>query len=131
MKHKLSIALVLIGIFILGSITGAGIMRFRITQRIQSRLSGRTEASDTAAMGAVLELKLHLNSEQRSKVEDALRAHQPELAALRRTFEPQFMAIRERQWREIRPLLTTEQQKELDELISEQAERRKRLSGAP
>jgi hypothetical protein len=131
MKHKLSVALVLAGIFILGGITGAALTRIWIAQRIQSRLLAQGETPNVVAITSVLEMKLHLNREQRVKVAEVLRAHQPELVALMRSIEPQAQSIRERQWREIRPLLDPGQQKELDELIQEQLARRKRLLAVP
>jgi hypothetical protein len=131
MKRKLFIALVLAGMFVLGGISGAALMQVRIAHRIQARLLARGETPDVTALASALEVKLHLNSEQRAKVAEILRAHHPELAALMRSVEPQAQAIRELQWREIRPLLDAEQQKALDQLIQEQLARRRRLLTVP
>ena len=131
MKSKLSIALVLVAMFVLGGISGAALMQARIAHRIQARLMAREEAPNVTAFASALEIKLHLNSEQRAKVAEILRAHQPELAALMRSVEPQAQAIREQQWREIRPILDPEQQKAFDELMREQVTRRRRLLSVP
>ena len=106
-------------------------MQARIAHRIQARLMAREEAPNVTAFASALEIKLHLNSEQRAKVAEILRAHQPELAALMRSVEPQAQAIREQQWREIRPILDPEQQKAFDELMREQVTRRRRLLSVP
>lgn len=106
-------------------------MQSRISRRIQTRLLSRGEAPEAIALTSALEVKLHLNGEQRTKVAEVFRRHQPEMAALMRSIEPQAQAIRERQWGEIRPLLDPSQQQALDELIQEQVTRRKRFLSQP
>ena len=124
-------ALLLVGIFLLGAITGGAVVRRHAARRLQEQLLGR--AADPNMSGAMLLLnrKLHLDGEQREQIGRIMVSHQSEFVAIRRSVEPQLSALRQRQVQEIRAILKPDQRDSFEQFLSEMETRRRSTLAGP
>lgn len=129
-RPRLIAALVLVGVFLLGALTGAGVTRALTIRAVHKMMHG-SEAPEARVMVWVLDRKLGLSKEQRAAVETVVRRHHPEIVAARRKIAPEVLAIRKTQRDEIRALLTPEQQPRFDALADELDARQRRMFGLP
>jgi len=111
-KIRVMSALLLIGTFAAGAVTGAGILRF-----LGPPPGPPHHGRGRPPMFAPLPLEeLELSAEQKTKIREILERHRPELEAILQESFPKVRAINDKVEKEVRGVLTAEQQKELDEL---------------
>ena len=115
-RTRLKMWLVLVGVFALGSVTGAA-----LTGLYRSRASG--PAARERAMHERFEnmrRELNLTDEQTTAVRAILDETRNEYRALKTELRPRFEAPRQKARARIRALLTPEQQKKFDTMVAQQ-----------
>ncbi|HVS21110.1 MAG TPA: periplasmic heavy metal sensor [Pyrinomonadaceae bacterium] len=116
-RTRLKMWLVLVAVFVLGSVTGAA-----LTGLYRSRASGdRPEARDKAMKEHFESMRrdLNLTDEQTTAVRAILDETQAEYRALRTELRPRFEEPRQKARARIRALLTPEQQKKFDAMVAQ------------
>ena len=111
-QTKLKVWLVLVVVFVLGSITGAA-----LTGLYRSRGSGR---SDRAGRFEKMRTELNLTEEQTKAVSTILDETRNEYRALRSELKPRFDEPRQKARTKIRALLNSEQQGKFDAMVAQQ-----------
>jgi Spy/CpxP family protein refolding chaperone len=115
-RTKLMMWLVLVAVFVLGSITGAA-----LTGLIRSRASG--ERDHERAMHERFEkmrTDLNLTDQQTTAVRSILDETRNEYRALKTELRPRFEEPRQKARAKIRALLTPEQQQKFDAMVAQQ-----------
>lgn len=110
-------ALVILGTFLAGAAVGAGVYRWLLPR----------PPPPPPMMGLPIH-DLGLSAEQEAQAHAVMDRHRDELEAIMRSTYPQVRAVQEQMEKEVRALLTPEQQKRLDEAL---AHRRPRHPGPP
>jgi Spy/CpxP family protein refolding chaperone len=111
---RLKVWLVLIVVFVLGSITGAA-----LSGLYRSRASGRSETSPHERFEK-MRRDLNLTDEQTKSVSAILDDTRNEYRALRAELRPRFEEPRQKARTKIRALLTPEQQQKFDAIVAQQ-----------
>src|SRR6266571_1449619 len=117
-RTRLKIWLVLLGVFVLGCVTGAA-----LTGLYRSRASGdRPEAREKAMHERFENMRreLNLTDEQTAAVHAILDETREEYRALRTELRPRFEEPRQKARTRIRALLTPEQQQKFDGMLAQQ-----------
>src|SRR5712692_8453132 len=117
-RTKLKIWLVLVGVFVLGSVTGAALTGLLY----RSRASGeRPEAREKTMHERFEKMRreLNLTDEQTKAVSAILDETRNEYDALRTELRPRFEEPRQKARARIRALLTPEQQQKFDGMIAQ------------
>lgn len=117
-RTRLKIWLVLVAVFVLGSVTGAA-----LTGLYRSRASGGGKESKERAMHERFEKmrqELSLTDDQTTQVRAILDETRNEYRALREELRPRFDEPRMKARAKIRALLNAEQQKKFDALVAQQ-----------
>ena len=116
-RTTLKIWLVLVVVFVLGSVTGAA-----LTGLYRSRAGGGAEARDKAMHERFEKMRseLSLTDQQTTSVRTILDETRNEYRALRTELRPRFEEPRMKARARIRALLTPEQQKKFDALVAQQ-----------
>ena len=117
-RARLKIWLVLVAVFLLGSVTGAA-----LTGLYRSRASGGGRDSRERAMHERFEKmrqELGLTEEQTTQVRAILDETRNEYRTLREELRPRFDEPRTKARARIRALLNAEQQKKFDALVAQQ-----------
>jgi Spy/CpxP family protein refolding chaperone len=116
-RTTLKIWLVLLVVFVLGSVTGAA-----LTGLYRSRAGGGAEARDKAMHERFEKMRseLSLTDQQTTSVRTILDETRTEYRALRTELRPRFEEPRMKARARIRALLTPEQQKKFDALVAQQ-----------
>ena len=117
-RARLKIWLVLVAVFLLGSVTGAA-----LTGLYRSRASGGGRDSRERAMHERFEKmrqELGLTEEQTTQVRAILDETRNEYRTLREELRPRFDEPRTKARARIRALLNAEQQKKFDTLVAQQ-----------
>ncbi|HLL69896.1 MAG TPA: periplasmic heavy metal sensor [Pyrinomonadaceae bacterium] len=117
---RLKILLVLVGVFLLGGVTGASLDSFY-------RLRGHTREHRGGGKGDMFEKMrrdLNLSEQQSTEIRAILDQTRNEYRALRAEARPRYDAVRQNARTRIRALLTTEQQKLFDAKNAERDARR-------
>ena len=117
-RTTLKIWLVLVAVFVLGSVTGAA-----LTGLYRSRASGdRPEARERAMSGRFEKMRreLSLTDQQTTSVRTILDETRNEYRALRTELRPRFDEPRQKARVRIRALLTPEQQQKFDAMVAQQ-----------
>jgi Spy/CpxP family protein refolding chaperone len=96
-------ALVIVGTFLAGAATGAGVYHWVNPRRHHRSMDFPFH-------------ELALSSEQEVKVREVVDRHRSEVEAIMKETFPRVRAIHEQEDKEVRALLTPDQQKKLDEL---------------
>jgi len=126
-RQRVYAMLVLVAVFVLGGLTGAGLMR-----AMSARAAHQwREHGEGPMIVWILDRRLKLSPLQRERVEAIVQAHEPEIMTARRTIAPQIRAIRARQRNEIREVLTPEQRSKFDILAAESDARQRHMLGLP
>jgi Spy/CpxP family protein refolding chaperone len=116
-SSKLKIWMVLVGVFLLGSITGAALDNlFRLRAGNEQRTRGFHRMEKYFDK---LQQDLNLTEEQAAKFRTILEETRNEYRMLRSQVQPQYEQVRNRAQERIRELLTPEQQKQFDTIIAE------------
>jgi Spy/CpxP family protein refolding chaperone len=117
-RTTLKIWLVLVAVFLLGSVTGAA-----LTGLYRSRASGGREGRERGKHEQRFEKikqELSLTDQQATDVRTILDQTRNEYRALREEMRPRFEEPRMRARTKIRALLNAEQQKKFDALVAQQ-----------
>ena len=116
-RTTLKIWLVLLVVFVLGSVTGAA-----LTGLYRSRAGGGAEARERAMHDRFEKMRseLSLTDQQTTSVRTILDETRNEYRALRTELRPRFEEPRMKARARIRALLTPEQQKKFDALVAQQ-----------
>ena len=116
-RTTLKIWLVLLVVFVLGSVTGAA-----LTGLYRSRAGGGAEARERAMHERFEKMRteLSLTDQQTTSVRTILDETRNEYRALRKELRPRFEEPRLKARERIRALLTPEQQKKFDALVAQQ-----------
>ena len=117
-RTRLKIWLVLIVVFVLGSVTGAA-----LTGLYRSRASGdRPEARERAMHERFEKMRreLNLTDQQTTAVRAILDETRNDYRALRTELKPRFEEPRQKARTRIRALLTSEQQQKFDAMMAQQ-----------
>ena len=112
-RTRLKMWLVLVAVFVLGSVTGAA-----LTGLIRSRASGRENGMHERFNKMRSELKL--TDEQTKAVQAIIDETRNEYRTLRTELRPRFEEPRQKARARIRALLTPEQQQKFDAMIAQQ-----------
>ena len=117
-RTRLKIWLVLVAVFVLGSVTGAA-----LTGLYRSRASGdRPEAHERAMHERFEKMRreLNLTDQQTTAVRAILDETRNEYRALKTELRPRFEEPRQKARARIRALLTPEQQQKFDAMVAQQ-----------
>jgi hypothetical protein len=116
-RTSLKIWLVLIAVFLLGSVTGAA-----LTGLYRSRASGERNGRDRSKQERFEKMRqeLGLTDQQAADVRSILDQTRNEYRTLREELRPRFEEPRMRARTKIRALLNADQQKKFDTLVAQQ-----------
>ena len=117
-RTKLKMWLVLVAVFVLGSVTGVA-----LTGLYRSRAAGDRPETREKAMHERFEkmrTELKLTDEQTKAVQGIIDETRNEYRALRTELRPRFEEPRQKARARIRALLTPEQQQKFDSMIAQQ-----------
>ncbi|HEX8844410.1 MAG TPA: hypothetical protein VF791_07190 [Pyrinomonadaceae bacterium] len=124
-KTRLKIWLVVLGVFILGCLTGVALDS---ALRLKGSTTDRQEMRSRRGKGDIFERMrrdLNLTDEQATQIRSILDQAREEYGQLRREVQPRYDAVRQQTREKIRALLTAEQQQKFDAKIAERDSRRK------
>src|SRR5712692_9750032 len=118
-RTKLKIWLVLVAVFVLGSVTGAALTGLLYRSRASNE---RPEAHEKAMHERLMKMRTELNltDEQTKAVQAIIDETRNEYHALRTELRPRFEEPRQKARARIRALLTPEQQQKFDGMIAQQ-----------
>ena len=126
---RLKIWLVIVGVFLLGGVTGAALDSvYRLRARGDER-PGRGGQHRNEKRFEEMKRDLNLTDEQSVQIRGILEETRKELGALREKCRPQFEAAKAAARTRIRALLNTEQQQKFDAKAAERDARRGRDGG--
>ncbi|HEY0098888.1 MAG TPA: hypothetical protein VGB76_08030 [Pyrinomonadaceae bacterium] len=121
---RLKILLVLLGVFILGGVTGASLdSLYRLRGRSHEGRQGRGHRGRDD-MFEKMRRDLNLSEQQATEIRAILDQTRNDYRALRTEVRPRYDAVRQQARTRIRALLTPEQQKRFDERAAERDARR-------
>lgn len=119
-KSLLKIWLAVVGVFILGCITG-----FSLDSVYRMRAGGeRSERKNKEAVFERMKRDLDLNEQQATQIRAILEQTREEYRQLRAEVRPRYDAVRQNARTKIRSLLTPEQQQKFDAKMAERDARR-------
>jgi Spy/CpxP family protein refolding chaperone len=127
-RTKVWALLVLVGVFLAGALSGTGATLLVVRHKVRTLLEAPAGELETRGLVLALDRRLRLTDTQRAQVEAIHRKHLPELNRVRRQSEPELATIRAQASREIRAVLTPEQQPEFDEMARKFEERRRQMT---
>lgn len=122
-RTLLKIWLAVVGVFILGCVTGISldsVYRLRASNARQERGKGR----DTDEIFERMKRDLSLNDQQAAQIRTILEETRNEYRQLRAEVRPRYDAVRQSARTRIRALLTPEQQQKFDARVAEHDARR-------
>lgn len=123
-KTRLKIWLVLVGVFVLGGLTGAALdSAYRLKARGNER-PGASGRHDKEEGFENMKRDLNLNDEQAKAIHAILDQTRNDYRALRTEVRPRYDALRQNARTRIRALLTPEQQQRFDAKVAERDARR-------
>lgn len=123
-KHRLQILLIVVGIFVLGAITGAsldGVYRMHANNR-----TAPPSAAPKVKLFDSLREELNLTDEQAQKINTIVEETRAEFRSLQSEIGPRHEAARESARARIRELLTPEQQQVFNLKLAEKDAARKK-----
>lgn len=124
-KTRLKIWLVIVGVFILGGVTGAlldGVYRLRASGNDRPGMHRRGGKDENVFER--MKSDLNLNDQQSTEIRAILEQARNEYRALRSEVRPRYDAVRQNARAKIRALLTPEQQQKFDAKVAEHDARR-------
>jgi hypothetical protein len=113
---RLKVWLVLLGVFLLGSVTGAAldsVYRLRSSASQSKEQRGKGEAFMN-----MLRSELSLSEQQAAQVNTIVSETRNEFRSLRTEARPRYDAIRQKERERIRAILNPEQQQKFDQMIA-------------
>ena len=132
-KTRLKIWLVVLGVFILGSVTGAALDSLYRMKASGDRTHDRGGRRDKKDMFDEMKRDLSLSDQQATEIRAILDQTRDEYRKLRTEVRPRYDAIRQQGRTRIRGLLNAEQQQKFDAKVAEHDARRndERKNGRP
>jgi Spy/CpxP family protein refolding chaperone len=122
---RLKILLVLLGVFILGGVTGASLdSLYRLRGRHENGRQGGDRRGGRDNMFEHMRRDLNLSEQQATEIRSILDQTRTDYRALRTEVRPRYNAVRQQARTRIRALLTPEQQKLFDARAAERDARR-------
>ncbi len=115
-KTRLKIWLVLVGVFVLGSVTGAA-----LSGVYQARSYGGPDGKhDNKGQAFIDKMRkeLNLTNEQAAQINTIVNETRNEFRTLRAEARPRYDAIRQKKRERIRGVLNAEQQQKFDQMIA-------------
>ena len=126
-RPKLLASLILVGVFLLGGVTGSGATLLGVRHKFKTILDGPPADAETRGLVFALDRALKLDASQEEQVARIHRKHLPELNRIRRESEAPLAAERARTASEIRAILTPDQALKFDQLYAKFEARRQRM----
>jgi Spy/CpxP family protein refolding chaperone len=123
-RRKVGAVLVLIAAFGLGTVAGGFGVRGYMLRGFAQRLHGPPGRARMAFRVEAMARRLDLSTEQRTKIEKILDAHEQERRALMERCAPDHRTLKDKVDGEIRAVLEPEQQKKFDEMQRTMEKRR-------
>ncbi len=112
---RLKVWLVLLGVFLLGSVTGAALDS---VYRLRSSASQTKERGKGEAFKNMLRSELNLSEQQSTQIDTIVNETRNEFRALRAEARPRYDTIRQKERERIRAILNPEQQQKFDQMIA-------------
>ncbi|HUE81437.1 MAG TPA: hypothetical protein VMM84_04915 [Pyrinomonadaceae bacterium] len=115
-KNRSKILLIVIGVFVLGAITGAsldGVYRMHANNRAEAPGTNKEKLFDS------LKRELNLTSEQSQQMQSIVDEARADYRSLRHEVRPRYDAVRQNARSRIRALLTPDQQRIFDIRVAE------------
>jgi hypothetical protein len=129
MKSRTGAGILLLGVFVLGAVTGAASYSLYKSHveaaSSKSRVKGSQKIVDELAEG------LKLDAQQKEKLQVIISQSRERYDALSVQFRPQYQVIRNETNQEIRQILREDQKAQFEEIIKEWDRRRSRGSRQP
>jgi len=122
--NRLKIWLMVVGIFVLGGVTGASLSGVYRSQAGGDRPRAHNRRGDTGARLEELRRELDLNDQQAVEVRIILEEMRNEYRSLRREAHPRYDAVRQNARTRTRAVLTPEQQQLFDAAVARREARR-------
>jgi hypothetical protein len=123
MKSRTGAGILLLGVFVLGAVTGAvshSLYKSHVeAASAKSRVKGSQKIVDDLALG------LNLDPQQKEKLQVIISQSRDRYHALSVQFRPQYQVIRNETNQEIRQILREDQKAQFEKIISEWDSRRK------
>ena len=123
-KTRLKIWLVLVGVFVLGGLTGASLDSAYRLKASGNERPGASGHHDKEEAFENMKRDLNLNDEQAKAIRAILDQTRNDYRALRTEVRPRYDALRQNARTRIRALLTPEQQQRFDAKVAERDARR-------
>lgn len=120
----------LVGVFLLGALTGGAVTRSVAMRRLHGLLEAPEVAGERAFLVA-LDRDVHLDVGQRDAVSAIFAAQEPEAKEIRRSVAPRIAALRLRTADDVRRLLRPDQLEGFQRFLTRQESRARRLDAAP
>ncbi len=118
----LTVALLLL-VFLLGSVTGGFVSRAVQQRRLREAMAGDPATMRTRLMTFALERRLDLTSRQRDATQQLLRSQEGAFRAAVEPCRPAKQELTRQVAEELRPMLTPEQHRELDDFLEQEKHR--------
>lgn len=112
---KLKVWLVLLGVFVLGAVTGAALDS---VYRLRSSASQTKQHDRAEAFLNMMRGELGLNDQQTAQITAIVNETRNEFRSLRSEARPRYDAIRQKERERIRAILTPEQQQKFDQMVA-------------
>lgn len=131
MSPRITSSLVLAAVFLLGALTGGGIMTAANAKKLGRRYETHPPALRQRFILSSLEREVDLDAEQERKVESLLATYQTGQEDVRRELEPRMLALRSRLFDELRVIMRPDQLADFQRFVrkAERAEGRNRGPG--
>jgi Spy/CpxP family protein refolding chaperone len=124
-KNRLKIWLVVVGVFVLGGVTGASLdSLYRLRASGNGRAEMRGERRNKEEVFERMKRDLNLSDQQATEIHAILDQARNEYRQLRTEVRPRYDAARQNARAKIRALLTPEQQQKFDAKVAEQDAKR-------
>ena len=114
-RIRLKVWLVLLGVFALGSVTGAALDS---VYRLRSSANQFKEREKGEAFLNRMRSELGLNEQQAAQINTIVNESRNEFRALRAEARPRYDAIRQKERERIRAILTPDQQQKFDQMVA-------------
>jgi hypothetical protein len=131
-RPRLIAGLLLAAMFAVGAVVGAAVTAALGARQLTAVFEGPPQGTVARAYGWRLRWALHLSRAQEAEVVRIVQEDHDEAAAVRREAEPRLVEIRRRRHERIRSVLSRDQQRAFDQLVTRyEAQRRQELGISP
>lgn len=131
MSPRVQAMLLLVGVFVLGMITGGALTRSVTMRGLRDLVAGQQPLAGESAFIAALDRDVHLDAPQRARVSAIFAAQEPEAQEIRRSVAPRIAALRLRTAEDVRRELRPDQLEGFRRFLIRQEARAKILDVPP